>query len=126
MFKALVRWAYKQGLPDSVIDEDIKHSMYVQTAKQRGPANVNEALGNMSHSIGIIYRIDNGFIVCINLTGDAHLGSRGALVFAKDAQEVAERIVAHEAAFKISGIDGLGVQHGRSIAGNSIIPTTRI
>jgi hypothetical protein len=78
---------------------DAMHN-YHTNMEGRAPTTM-DVLGHMAQSTSTIYRIDNGFIIMINLNSDAHLGGRGACVFAKDAHEVAEKIIAHEAAFKI-------------------------
>jgi hypothetical protein len=103
--KSVVRWAYEQGLPDgAMLGGD------VQMLKQAPPTPVGDVLRHMSSSIATIYRIDNGFIMSINMNSEGHY-DRGACIYAKDAGELAEKIIAHETAFKI-GVrnSGAGVQ----------------
>lgn len=87
-----------------------------------------DMLQRMSHSIAMIFRIDNGFMLCINMNSEAHLGARGSLVYAKDAEELAQKIVAHEAAFKM-GIHGRSegsAKNGHVGIAPNYVPTNRI
>jgi len=87
--------------------------------KKSPRTGVMDVLGHMASSMAQIYRIDNGFIVTINLSSDANFNTRGACVYAKDASEVAEKIIAHETAFK------LGVhERSRGITGAAQAPAT--
>ncbi len=60
-----------------------------------------DVTAHMATSVATIYRIDNGFLVSLNMNGADHTGARGSLVYAKDAAEIAEQVIANEAKFKL-------------------------
>lgn len=86
-----------------------------------------EMLAQMASSVAVVFRIDNGFMVGINMIDHTHIGQRGKLLYAKDAQEVAERMIAHETAFKIGvreggGLSGQTPDHGPARAAYILTP----
>lgn len=85
---------------------DIRHLYDKKTGARNTPAE--EMLAQMASSIAVVFRIDNGFMVGINMNTDIHMGQRGKLLYAKDANEVGALMVGHEAAFKIGSRSGLG------------------
>lgn len=93
-------------------EEDMKRDSMNQSDRVRPATSIQDVLGHMSNSMAQIYRIDNGFIMTINMNSHDNYGGRGACVYAKDAGEVAEKIIAHETAFKLGVNKNSGVTPG--------------
>ena len=108
MLRAVKKWMLKAVNEAAMYQQVAEKQDYPVKAidpRRPPPTMAVDVVSMMSTSMATIYRIDNGFIVSIHMNDDRHLGSRGSLVYAKDAAEIAEKIIANEAAFKM-GIRG--------------------
>lgn len=92
--KWLRKWVHNAVHNFDTVEHQITGGSY---PKPRNP--LEEVVSNLSSTVGQIFRIDNGFLVAVNMGGNHE--ERSSFVYAKDAQEVAEKIVAHEAAVKM-------------------------
>lgn len=122
--KWLKQWI--RSVANSPEEWDIKGAK-PEPVKRGPPTSLHDVIGHMSHSMAVIYRIDNGFIMSINMNSANHdtFGQRGACVYAKDASELAEKVIAHETAFKIgvrSGGLGASVQVDKYASGAALTP----
>lgn len=107
MLMGLKQWMLR-AVNEAAMQQNTAGKVDRMIHRDRPPqTSVMDVVDRMSNSMAAIYRIDNGFLLCINMTSEAHLGARGSLVYAKDAEELAQKIVAYEAAFKM-GIHGQG------------------
>lgn len=83
-----------------------------RTAHEMNPAPIidrpmsptEHALVNGAQTATVIFRIDNGFVLRIDRLGARSIGSSSVLLFAASASEIAEKIVANEASFRM-GVD---------------------
>lgn len=72
-----------------------------KATEQTGTAQLENVLTQSAQSAAIIFRIDNGYILSMERNDGNSYGVPARLVFVKDAEGIAEQIIANEATFKL-------------------------